>query len=148
MYNADAIGRIAPLVLERAVEQLRPELPDEGEALDRLFRYLEFARPTTAEIRAAVCEFYALTPLELVGDYRQLHITWGRQVYCYLVHRYTRLSTMQIGRYVNRDHTTVMHAIHKVEALVLTKPLVTDDIDLLRLRISEKMLMRRRAAAC
>jgi chromosomal replication initiator protein len=64
-------------------------------------------------------------------------------VFCYLARRYTRLSTRVIGQHVgNRDHSTVLHAVRKIEKLLAGKSLLADDIDLLRLRISEKVLLR------
>jgi len=138
---------IAPTLLGRAIAHQRSEIPDDGEVLERLYRYLETTRPMLADIAAAVCEFYHIRHYELTGSYREFETTLARQVFCYLAHRYARASSLKIGRFIGRDHSTVLHAIRVVEKWMVSRPLLLDDIDLLRLRISEKML-ERRATRC
>lgn len=146
MNNTEIVS-IAPLVLERAVDHHRTELPDDSEVLERLWRYLETTRPMFAEISASVSEFYDIRAGELIGHEREYETTLARQILCYLAYRYTRLSLQQIAYRINRDHSTVHHAVRKIEKQIITKALLADDIDLLRLRISEKMLARR-ASQC
>lgn len=139
---------LAPRSLEHAIADQRSLIPNDADALDRLFAYLEQARPTMAEIQQAVCEFYAITKFELVAPTRRYAIVLARQIFCYLAHKYSRASMNAIRpRAGFRDHTTVHHAIHKIEQLAITRPLVRDDLDLLRLRISEKVLLRTKGRA-
>lgn len=140
---------LAPRALEHAIADQRSLIPNDADALDRLFAYLEHARPTMAEIRDAVCEFYAITKFQLVRPSRRYVIVLARQIFCYLCHKYSRASMNAIApRAGYRDHTTVHHNVHRVARLVITRPLVRDDIDLLRLRISEKVLLRKASARC
>ena len=59
------IATIAPSSLERAATLQRIEYPNDDIVLDRLFSYLERARPLLAEIAAAVCELYLIEPSDL-----------------------------------------------------------------------------------
>jgi chromosomal replication initiator protein len=136
---------IAPRSLEQAFADQRSLIPDDAEVLDRLFAHLEQSRPTMAETRQAVCEFYAITREELVSPTRRCAIVLARQIFCYLAHKYCRASLHATRTRVGyRDHTTVLHAIRKIARLAITRPLLRDDLDLLRLRISEKVLLRSR----
>ena len=141
------IAAIPPVALENAFDRQRSELPEDAEVLDRLFRYIETTRPLMAEIKAAVCEFYHMDASLLEGRQRVQETVLARQVFYFLCYRYTRFSSLQIGRFIGRDHATVLHGLRKIEGLLLTHQLLADDIDLLRLRISEKMLLRK-ASQC
>jgi chromosomal replication initiation ATPase DnaA len=81
---------IVPQALQQALDHQRGTVPDDGAALDRLFNYLNVTRPSMAEIRASVCEFYAIEPLELRGRFRQYETAMARQIFCYLAYRHTR----------------------------------------------------------
>jgi chromosomal replication initiation ATPase DnaA len=103
--------------------------------------------PLLKEIKAAICELYGYTPEELQNS-RLPKIAMARQIFCYLAHCYTDWSLKEIGRRVNvTHHTTVLHAIRKVGACVDSKPLLADDLDLLRLKIAEKVMLRVRGRA-
>src|SRR5207249_11514021 len=56
-----------------------------------------------------------------------------RQVAMYLAKQLTTRSLPEIGRkFGGRDHTTVMHAVRKIEELTRTDPSLAEDVELLR----------------
>ncbi|MBT6983497.1 MAG: chromosomal replication initiator protein DnaA, partial [Rhodospirillaceae bacterium] len=56
-----------------------------------------------------------------------------RQVAMYLAKQLTTRSLPEIGRkFGGRDHTTVMHAVKRIEELRQTDAALAEDIDLLR----------------
>jgi chromosomal replication initiation ATPase DnaA len=130
-------------LLEQAAELQKVVYPDDNVVLERLFHCLELNRPMLAEIRAAVCEFYAVDPEELCGRRRDPEIVRTRQVFCFLAYRYTRFSHLIIARRVGLvDHTSARHAVRKIERLAVTQARMADELDLLRLRLAEKVLRR------
>jgi chromosomal replication initiator protein len=134
---------IAPLVLQRAIDHHRDRYPDDGDVLDRLLQYLELNRPLFTEIKTCISEFYAIPVQDLIGRYRELETVLARQVFCYLAKKYTGASLRTIGHQVGlSDHSTVLHAVRKIEKRVITVPRLADEIELLRLRISEKVMLR------
>jgi chromosomal replication initiation ATPase DnaA len=144
MENSAAV---APQVLERAINTHLAEIPDDGPVLERLYAYLERFRPFVTDIREAVAEFYAVHPFDLIGRSREYEVAHARQVFCFLCYRHTRLSMNQIAGHAGlNNHTTVSHAVRKIEKLSISRPRMADDLDLLRLRISEKMLLRARGS--
>ena len=51
----------------------------------------------------------------------------------YLAKQLTPRSLPEIGRmFGGRDHTTVIHAVRKVEELIAADPAIAEDVDLLR----------------
>ena len=71
------------------------------------------------KIQELVCERFAVTHDELVGDRRSQNIVYPRQVAMYLARELTDSSLPKIGReFGGRDHTTVIHATSKIARLI------------------------------
>lgn len=135
---------ITPRSLTKAMIEQRFMVPEDTDAVDRLFHYLETAKPTMGEIKQAICEFYVVRRQEIERPGRKSFIVFARHVFCYFSHKYCGASLHQIRRQIGYcDHTSVWHAIRRVEQLAVTRPLIRDDLDLLRLRICEKLLQRK-----
>ncbi len=65
-------------------------------------------------IKECVCEFYAITRDDLMGDHRRF--SWPRQVAMFLVHEDLKISFPQTARRFRRiDHTTALFAHRKVK---------------------------------
>jgi chromosomal replication initiator protein len=61
-----------------------------------------------------------------------------RQVAMYLAKTLTLRSLPEIGRrFGGRDHTTVLHAVRKIENLVSTDSALADEIELLKRQLQE-----------
>lgn len=64
-----------------------------------------------------VCKFWRVSKTDLISARRTQNIAWPRQVACWLMKRHTTLSLPQMGALLgNRDHTTALHGIRKVDA--------------------------------
>ena len=59
-------------------------------------------------------------------------IASARQIAMYLAKQLTSRSLPEIGRKFDRDHTTVMHAVRKVEELILEDASLAENVDALR----------------
>lgn len=59
----------------------------------------------------ALCRKYDITVRALRGPRRDKDITLIRREVCRVLHRDVGLSMAEIGRRLNRDHTTIMHAL-------------------------------------
>ena len=61
-----------------------------------------------------------------------------RQIAMYLSKQLTSKSLPEIGRtFGGRDHTTVMHAVNRIDELSIEDSLLSDDIELSLIHISE-----------
>jgi chromosomal replication initiator protein len=64
---------------------------------------------------------------------RARQIARPRQIAMFLAKNLTSLSYPEIGRnFGNRDHTTIMHAVRKIEELMETDAALADDVSLLK----------------
>lgn len=78
-------------------------------------------RITIDEIQRKVAEHYKIRLADLLSARRSREVARPRQIAMYLAKRLTPRSLPEIGRkFGGRDHTTVMHAIKRIEELRLT----------------------------
>ncbi len=64
-----------------------------------------------------VAQHYGITRDQLKGKRRTNSVALPRQIAMYLMRRQTTLSLSEIGRFFDRDHTTVIHACDKIDRL-------------------------------
>lgn len=90
-------------------------------------------RPKIEDVQRVVCQYYSLERLDLVSARRTKNIVRPRQCAMYLCKKLTPRSLPEIGRrFGNRDHTTVLHAVRKVEELIEIDNKMADDVAALR----------------
>ena len=75
-------------------------------------------RVTIDEIQRAVSAHFELKPVDLVSARRAVVVARPRQIAMYLAKRLTTRSLPEIGRkFGGRDHSTVIHAVRRIEEL-------------------------------
>jgi len=75
-------------------------------------------RVTIDEIQKAVSTHFALKPVDLISARRAVVVARPRQIAMYLAKRLTTRSLPEIGRkFGGRDHSTVIHAVRRIEEL-------------------------------
>ncbi|HSR56460.1 MAG TPA: chromosomal replication initiator protein DnaA [Alphaproteobacteria bacterium] len=90
-------------------------------------------RVTIEEIQKQVAEHYNIRIADMHSARRARAVARPRQVAMYLAKQLTTRSLPEIGRkFGGRDHTTVMHAVRKIEELRATDSGFSEDVDLLR----------------
>ena len=69
-----------------------------------------------SHILLAVANHYDVGIEQLKGSSRRKGVVWPRFVACWLMYKMLGYSTLRIGRILgDRDHTTVMNALNRVE---------------------------------
>jgi chromosomal replication initiator protein len=90
-------------------------------------------RITIDEIQRRVAEHYNIRLTDMHSARRARTVARPRQVAMFLSKQLTARSLPEIGRkFGGRDHTTVMHAVRKVEELMTEDPSFAQDVDVLR----------------
>ncbi|HUF86894.1 MAG TPA: chromosomal replication initiator protein DnaA, partial [Thermohalobaculum sp.] len=88
---------------------------------------------TIEEIKRKVADHYNLRMTDLVSPRRARNVARPRQVAMFLAKTLTSKSLPEIGKgFGGRDHTTVIHAIRKIEQLRDTDSQLAEDVELLR----------------
>ena len=90
-------------------------------------------RITIDEIQKKVAEHYNIRLADMHSARRARQVARPRQVAMYLAKQLTPRSLPEIGRkFGGRDHTTVIHAVRKIEELSAYDPSFREDVELLR----------------
>jgi chromosomal replication initiator protein len=94
--------------------------------------------PTSVEdIQRAVCGHFRLTNADLLSKDRHRSVAFARQVAMYLCRQRLKCSFPELGRaFGNRDHTTVMSAVRRMEALRNTDPQVAAHLEAIERRLA------------
>lgn len=117
--HAQLVGRTISLEMAQEV------LGDLLRASDR--------RITIDEIQKKVAEHFNIRLADMHSARRARAVARPRQVAMYLCKQLTPRSLPEIGRkFGGRDHTTVIHAVRKIEELAAYDPTFKEDVDLLR----------------
>lgn len=107
-------------------------LENTQEALHDILRAND-RRVTIEEIQKRVAEHYHMRLSEMHSARRSRAIARPRQVAMYLSKHLTTRSLPEIGRkFGGRDHTTVMHAVRKIDELKQSDSSFAEDVELLR----------------
>jgi hypothetical protein len=88
-------------------------------------------------VQRAIAREYGVTRMDLISPRRTKDIVLPRQIAMYLARQMTPRSLPEIARrFGNRDHTTAIHAVRKIAAMVEADPAVADRVSYLKARIS------------
>ena len=91
------------------------DVPNVARAIKDMFKGKAENLPTPSLIVSEVCQYYGIEEQVLRSTLKNKNTAEARQVAMYLIRTMTNLSLPEIGREFDRDHTTVMHGLKKVE---------------------------------
>ena len=116
-----------PITLEMAEREVRD-----------LIRPQEPRRVKIEEIQRIVARQYNVSRADLLSSRRTANVVRPRQVAMYLAKTLTLRSLPEIGRrFGGRDHTTVLHAVRKIEGLVNSDNALAEEIEVLKRQLQE-----------
>jgi chromosomal replication initiator protein len=111
-----------PVTLEMAEREMRD-----------LIRPAEPKRVRIEDIQRVVARQYNVSRADLLSSRRTANVVRPRQVAMYLAKVLTLRSLPEIGRrFGGRDHTTVLHAVRKIETLAGNDSVLADEIETLK----------------
>lgn len=116
-----------PVTLEMAEHEVRD-----------LIRPSEPKRIKIEDIQRIVARQYNVSRSDLLSSRRTANVVRPRQVAMYLAKTLTLRSLPEIGRrFGGRDHTTVLHAVRKIEGLVSKDTTLSDEVESLKRQLQE-----------
>jgi chromosomal replication initiator protein len=150
---------IEPEILQYIAETIQSNIRELEGALNRLMVYCQLnnTRPTIDQVKnilvsvitppkkrgvsakkiiEIVSDFYNVSPEDLLKQSRKKEYVNPRQIAMYIIRKELETSLPSIGEFFGgRDHTTVIHAIDKIERGIKEKSGLKQEIDLIRDRI-------------
>jgi chromosomal replication initiator protein len=116
-----------PITLEMAEREMRD-----------LIRPVEPKRVRIEDIQRVVARQYNVSRADLLSSRRTANVVRPRQVAMYLAKILTLRSLPEIGRrFGGRDHTTVLHAVRKIENLAGTDTALAEEIETLKRQLQD-----------
>jgi chromosomal replication initiator protein len=117
-----------PVTLEMAEREVRD-----------LIRPQEPKRIKIEDIQRVVARQYNVSRSDLLSSRRTANVVRPRQVAMYLAKTLTLRSLPEIGRrFGGRDHTTVLHAVRKIEALVAKDVSLSEEVESLKRQLQSE----------
>lgn len=100
-------GKVSNMRFEAFVRKFnKPELPQ-----------IPKLNPNLDNIAKIICDYFGITMKELAGPSRKGNPLKARKIFCAIARNKTGLSLSKIGKFVNRDHCTVLSSYRSVEEL-------------------------------
>ena len=94
---------------------------------------LEPRRIKIEDILRIISRHYGVSKGDLLSQRRHRSVVWPRQIGMYLAKQLTARSLPEIGRrFGGRDHTTVLHAIRKIEGEITKNPRLEGELEELK----------------
>ena len=107
-------------------------------AIRDLIRAREPKRVKIEDIQKLVASHYSVTRADILSSRRTAIVVKPRQVAMYLAKALTLRSLPEIGRrFGGRDHTTVLHAVRKIEGLCSADSALREELELLKRMLQE-----------
>jgi chromosomal replication initiator protein len=150
---------IEPEILQYIAETIQSNIRELEGALNRLMVYCQLnnTRPTIEQVKSIlvsvitppkkrgvsakkiaeiVADFYNVAPEDLLKQSRKKEYVHPRQIAMFLIRKELETSLPSIGEFFGgRDHTTVIHAIDKIERFIKEKSGLKQEIDLIKDRL-------------
>ncbi len=108
-------GTVKKIMAYRDLNNMPLDLPNVSRAIDDMFKSEGNAVPTPSLIISQVCKFYSIDESVIRSTLKNKGTTEARQVAIYLIRKLTNLSLPDIGKEFDRDHSTILYAVRKVE---------------------------------
>jgi len=115
-------------------------VPNVSRAIKDMYKGKADTLPTPSLIISEVARFHNISEDVIRGTQKNKGTAEARQVAMYLIRKMTNLSLPDIGKEFNRDHSTVIHAVRKVEnAMNDPKNPINDTIKDITANINNKL---------
>jgi chromosomal replication initiator protein len=132
MPEASPLEPVVSPAQAKVVADLQDEVAELARKLKALVREDESPLVMPSRIQpviSAVAKYYGVTIGDMVSFRRTDEIVRPRHVAMYLARQLTKHSLPRIGRALERDHTSVLHACRRIEMLRLQDPLLDGELN-------------------
>ena len=134
----DLDGAVNRLLAHSALSGAGMALETAEAAIRDLVKNREPRRVKIEDIQRIVAKHYNVSRADILSLRRTATVVKPRQVAMYLSKTLTPRSLPEIGRrFGGRDHTTVLHAVRKIEGLVGRDVTLAEEVDLLKRLLSD-----------
>ncbi len=106
------------------------------EVLKNIIKETPSQRITIEQVQKLVAEFFGLRVSDLKSNKKGRNVSLPRQIAMYLCRKYTGASFPEIGgKFGGKDHSTVIHAVKKIESRVDVDPILGSAVESIRSKL-------------
>jgi len=95
----------------KTIQEIQPEPEPDPEPEPKARVYQDFRK----RIIADCAEEFGISVKDLLGNSRVNHIVMARRKAAWIFYQRGTMSYQQIGRLLNKDHSTIIHAVQKYQ---------------------------------
>lgn len=129
----DLEGAVNRLMAHASLTQTQLTVETAEAAIRDLIRTREPKRVKIEDIQKLVATHYNVSRADILSSRRTANVVRPRQIAMYLSKVLTLRSLPEIGRrFGGRDHTTVLHAVRKIEGMTGNDRTLSDELELLK----------------
>ncbi len=134
----DLDGAVNRLLAHTTLSGSMPTVESAETAIRDLVRSREPRKVRIEDIQKLVAVHYNVSRSDILSSRRSAGVVKPRQIAMYLSKQLTLRSLPEIGRrFGGRDHTTVLHAVRKIEGAVAIDTSLREDVELLKRMLQE-----------
>lgn len=134
----DLDGAVNRLLAHSTLSQTPLTIDAAETAIRDLVRSREPKKVKIEDIQKLVATHFNVSRADILSSRRSASVVKPRQIAMYLSKVLTLRSLPEIGRrFGGRDHTTVLHAVRKIETAVQADTTLRDDVELLKRMLQE-----------
>jgi chromosomal replication initiator protein len=134
----DLDGAVNRLLAHSTLSQTPLTIDAAETAIRDLVRSREPRKVKIEDIQKLVATHFNVSRADILSSRRSASVVKPRQIAMYLSKVLTLRSLPEIGRrFGGRDHTTVLHAVRKIETAVQADTTLRDDVELLKRMLQE-----------
>jgi chromosomal replication initiator protein len=134
----DLEGAVNRMLAHATLSGVPLDLSTAESAIKDLIRTREPRKVKIEDIQRLVANHYNISKSDILSSRRTATVVRPRQIAMFLSKALTLRSLPEIGRrFGGRDHTTVLHAVRKIESLTSLDTALAGEIDLLKRMLQE-----------
>lgn len=94
---------------------------------------------TSDKIITTVCDHLNLNIEQVKSKSRAKELVYARHLIFYFIRKHTTVTLKSAGDLFNRDHATVIHALHNLQDIMDTELVVRTEVELLESKIKGRI---------
>lgn len=104
-------------------------------------RFMPIGKLTKEEILKVVCRELQMNFEEVKNRKTRLRdFVYARQLYAYFCKQYTNESLSKIGKFINKDHATMIHSINQIKGYYEFDNIIQNDVNKLETILKHKVV--------
>lgn len=112
-------------------------LAEVSKLLENHFTGMMTKNLTIDDVLSQIENYYKVKISDITGNSRSRSIVYPRQIAMYLCRQLLDIPYASIGTKFNKDHSTVMHSVEKVENMLLNSRNIQEEVEILKKLIKE-----------